>query len=182
MINELKPPLPTSRTYAPLGIINFISEEGKNISFNSLELAQYPDDLRVAFAESLVQCATVGYWLAITQRRQRDAARELEAYQGKLYHSLKVDGVYAEKYHGARPSEHGLEHAIVTDKTYIELAATHERLKEIADQLYNLNRLLERKHDVLKHLSYFLGANQRAEALEEKFRQESVRNHAPSRP
>lgn len=169
MINELKAPALTSRTFAPLGIINFI-HEGKNITFNPLELAKYPDDLREAFSESLVQCATVGYWLAIMQRRQRDAARELEAFQGKLYHSLKTEGVYAEKYHGARPTEHGLEHAIVTDKTYIELAATHERLKEVADQLWNLNRLLERKHDILKNLAYFLSANQRADQLEEKFR------------
>ena len=169
MINELKAPLPTSRIFAPLGIINFIYE-GKNITFNPLELAKFPDDIRQAFSESLVQCATVGYWLAIMQRRQRDAARELEAYQGKLYHSLKVDGVYAEKYHGARPTEHGLEHAIMTDKTYVEQAATAERLKEIADQLWNLQRLLERKHEVLKNLAYLLSNNQRAEHLEEKFR------------
>lgn len=169
MINELKPPALTSRTYAPLGIINFI-HEGKNITFNPLELAQYPDDLREAFSEALVQCATVGYWLAIMQRRQRDADRELEAYQGKLYHSLKV-GDYADKYHGIRPTDHGLEHAIATDKTYIEMAATAERLKEIADQLWNLNRVLERKHDVLKNLAYLLSTNQRADHLQDKLRQ-----------
>jgi hypothetical protein len=169
MINDLKPPAPTSRTFAPLGIINFI-HEGKNITFNPLELAKYPDDLREAFSESLVQCATVGYWLAIMQRRQRDASRELEAFQGKLYHSLKTEGVYGEKYHGARPTEHGLEHAIVTDKTYLELASTAERLKEVSDQLWNLQRVLERKHEVLKHLAYFLSANQRSEHLEDKLR------------
>jgi hypothetical protein len=180
VINELKPPAATSRTYAPLGIINFI-HEGKNISFNPLELAKYPDDLREAFAESLVQCATVGYWLAIMQRRHRDAERELEAYRGKLYHSLKV-GDYAEKYHGVRPTEHGLEHSIQTDKTFIEQSATNERLKEIVDQLWNLQRLMDRKHDALKNLAYLLSANQRAEQLEEKFRQDSARNHAASRP
>ena len=180
MINELKAPIPISRTYAPLGIINFI-HEGKNISFNPLEMAKYPDDLREAFAESLVQCATVGYWLAIMTRRYRDSTRELESYRGKLYHSLKI-GEYIERYHGARPTEHGLEHAIVTDKTFIEQSATNERLKEIADQLWNLQRLMDRKHDVLKNLAYLLSANQRAEALEEKFRQDAGRNHATPRP
>ena len=176
MINELKAPALTSRTYAPLGIINFI-HEGKNISFNPLELARYPDNILEAYAESLIQCATVGYWLALMQGRHKDVDRELEAYRGRLYHSLKVEGRYAEKYHGARPTEHGLEHAIVTDRTYLEQAEISNRLKEIVDQLWNLNRLLERKHDILKSISFMLSDKQRAEHLEEQFRRDSTRNN-----
>lgn len=181
MINELKDPAPTSRVYAPLGIINFI-HEGKNISFNPLELARYPDDILVGFSESLVQCAMIGYWLALMQRRYKDALRELDAYRGKLYHTLKAEGGYGEKYHGVRPTEHGLEHAIATDKTHIEQAAVIDRIKEVVDQLWNLNRLLERKHDVLKSMAIMLNTNQRSELLEEQYRKESARNYAPSHP
>jgi len=179
MINDLKASPANSRG-VPLGIINFI-HEGKNISFNPLEYARFPDDIREAFAEMLHQSATVSYWWAIMQRRLKDAERELEAYQGKLYHTLKAEGVYAEKYHGLRASEHGLEHAMASDKTYQEEAATLDRLKEIVDQLWSLSRLIDKKHDVLKNMAYLLSANQRAENLEEQLRVEAARrNYAPS--
>jgi hypothetical protein len=180
MINELKhSSANNNRAIPPLGIINFI-HEGKNISFNPLELARYPDDIRQAFSEALMQSATVGYWWVLMQRRYRDAVRELDDYQGKLYHSLKAEGNYGEKYHGLRATEHGLEHAMATDRTYLEEAANLDRLKEIVDQLSNLFRLLERKHDVLKNIAYLLSAHQRAESLEEQFRRETGRDYAAS--
>src|ERR1700745_1373405 len=111
MINDLKHFSDNTRAVPPMGIINFI-HEGKNVSFNPLELANFPDDIRQAFTEALVQSATVGYWWALMSRRFKDATRELAAYQGKLYHSLKADGAYSDKYHGLRATEHGLEHAM----------------------------------------------------------------------
>jgi hypothetical protein len=179
MINELKYSPANSRALPPLGIINFI-HEGKNISFNPLEFSHFSDDIREAFAEALHQSATVGYWWAIMARRHKEAERELEAYRGKLYHILKAEGHYAEKYHGLRATEHGLEHAMATDKTYREETETLDRLKEIVDQLGNLYRLVEKKHDVLKNMAYLLSANQRAENLEESFRREARRNYAPA--
>jgi hypothetical protein len=179
MINELKHSPANNRAIPPMGIINFI-HEGKNISFNPLELAHYPDDIRQAFSEALVQSATVSYWWSLMSRRYKDALRELDAYRGKLYHSLKAEGNYGEKYRGLRPTEHGLEHAMATDKTYLEESASLDRLREIVDQLWNLQRLLERKHDVLKNIAYLLSASQRSDNLEEKFRRESWRDHAPS--
>jgi hypothetical protein len=174
MINELKHSPANNRALPPLGIINFI-DEGKNVSFNPVEYATFPDDIRQAFAEALRQGATVNYYWAKMQRRYKDAERELEAYQGKLYHSLKAEGHYAEKYHGLRATEHGLEHAIATDKTYQEEAAALDRLKEIVDQLFNLGRLIDKKYDALKHLAFLLSANQRAENLEEQLRRECQR-------
>jgi hypothetical protein len=178
MINELKKPHFDHRSIPPVGIINFI-HEGKNITFNPLEMADYPDDIREAFRESLVQSATVGYWWSVMQRRQKDATRELAAYQGKLYHLLKAEGQYGERYHGLRPSEHGLEHAMATDKTILEESASIDRIKEVVDQLFYLYRVLEKKHDVLKNMAYLLSANQRAELLEEQYRRETDRVRTP---
>lgn len=173
-------PANNNRAIPPLGIINFI-HEGRNVSFNPLELANYPDDIRQAFSEALVQSATVGYWWALMSRRYKDAVRELAAYQGKLYHSLKTQ-LYSDKYNGLRATEHGLEHAMSTDKTNIEESANLDRLKEIVDQLYNLHRLLERKHDTLKNVAYLLSANLRADNLEEQFRREAGQLQKATRP
>jgi hypothetical protein len=175
MINDLKHfEANHNRAIPPMGIINFL-HEGKNVSFNPLEMARFPDDIRAAFAETLIQSATVGYWWALMNRRYKEAERELDAYRGKLYHSLKAEGNYGEKYHGLRATEHGLEHAMATDKTFIEESATLDRLREIVDQLWNLHRLLEKKHDTLKNMAYLMSASQRADNLEEQCRKESGR-------
>ena len=159
---------------APVGPISFV-HDSKTITFDPMAYALYPDDIRQAFSESLVQCATVGYWLALMQRRQEDATRELKAYEAKLYHLLKTEGKYGDKYHGARPTEGGLEHAINSDKTFLEQSLALDRLKEITNQLWNLNRVLERKHEALKSVAFLMSSQFKLDVLEEQYRKEAKR-------
>lgn len=168
-----KSPAPTWRS-APLGPIQFVHDK-KTITFDPIEYALYPDNIQQAFSESLMQATTVGYWLALMQRRQEDATRELKAYEAKLYHLLKTEGKYADKYHGARPTEDALQHAINADKTFLEQSMVLDRLKEIVNQLWNLNRILERKHDVLKSVAFLMNSEKRLELLEEQYRKEARR-------
>jgi hypothetical protein len=153
----------------PVGNISFI-HEGKHITFNPMEIARTPDHYDEALNQVLEQTASVGYWLSVLQKKYKDAVRERDIYKGTLYHQLKAEGLYATKYRGVRPTEDGLEHSIRTDQAYNELDEEVDQVKEKVDQLWNLARILERKHEILQIEGYLLHHQKKASLVEDTLR------------
>jgi hypothetical protein len=139
------------QTKAPTSIINFV-HNGKAVSFDPSEFQHFGDNPQDSFELAIHQYSVSAFWLATMRKRRRVAEQEVLVYTGRLYHSLKIDGGYQAKYKGSRPTEESLKQAIWDDKTYRELSNTLSELDEIIDQLWGLQRTVERKFDAIKEI------------------------------
>jgi hypothetical protein len=162
-----------SRTSASTAVINFIHDE-KIVAFDPADFRFSPkdkEDLVEGLQNAVDQYSLTAYWLATMRKRKNDAERERDEYRAKLYHHLKVEGGYAEKYRGARPTEDGLNAAILDDKTYRQLSANYDRIGEIVDHLWGLQKTVERKYEAIKETCSLIRSNRHAEAREEHMAQ-----------
>ena len=138
-------------TQAPTSVINFV-HNGKAISFDPAEFQYFGDNPHESFELTVHQYSVSAFWLSTMRKRKRVADRELAIYGGRLYHQLKIEGGYAAKYKGARPSEESLQRAMWEDRIYRELSENLSELEEVVDQLWGLQRTVERKFEALKEM------------------------------
>jgi hypothetical protein len=138
-------------TKAPTSIINFV-HNGKAIAFDPSEYQYFGENPQESFEAAIKQYSVSAFWLSTMRKRKRVAEQEICVYAGRLYHQLKIDGGYAAKYKGSRPTEESLKQAIWDDKTYRELSSTLSDLEEIVDQLWGVQRTVERKFEAIKEI------------------------------
>jgi hypothetical protein len=138
-------------TKTPTAIINFV-HNGKAISFDPTEYQAFGDNPQESFELAIRQYSVSAFWLATMRKRKRVAEQEICVYTGRLYHALKIDGGYQAKYKGSRPTEESLKQAIWDDKTYRELSSNLSELEEIVDQLWGLQKTVERKLEAVKEI------------------------------
>jgi hypothetical protein len=135
----------------PTFVINFVYN-GRAIAFDPSEYQYFGDNPQESFELAIRQYSVATFWLATMKKRHRVAQQELSVYSGRLYHQLKIEGGYAAKYKGARPTEESLRQAIWDDRTYRELMTTVSELEEIVDQLWGVVRTADRKLDAVKEI------------------------------
>lgn len=145
-------------------IISFIHEK-KMISFDPVEFFDLQDEASFyeGYRQALKQFAETAFWLTVQRKRKNDAEQELEVYSARLYHQLKIEGEYAHKYKGAKPTEDALKNAISEDKHHQDLVANLNSCTEIVDHLWSLQKTVEKKFSVMADLSSHYRNAQRTE-------------------
>jgi hypothetical protein len=138
-------------TRTPTSVINFV-HNGRAIAFDPSEYQYFGDNPQESFELAIRQYSVAAFWLATMKKRKRIAEQEIAIYAGRLYHQLKVEGGYAAKYKGSRPTEESLKQAIWDDRTYRELAMNLSELEELVDQLWGIQKTAERKFEAVKEI------------------------------